>query len=291
MPTIANDDLTVQIAPLGAELQAITDKAGRNWLWHGDPAFWAGRSPLLFPVIGKHRNGEVLIDGKHYPIPPHGIARTSTFELVEQARESCVLRLSDTAGSRAAYPFAFTFDMAYRLEGMTLVLEARIENRGDRPMPFCFGHHPAFPWPLPGADGLPHQIHLDGPRAPKHLRIDGDGLLQPEVHASVFKDGVLTLDHAYFADDALIYAEGTGSSLWYGAKGHPGVRVDCPDMPHLGIWTKPGAPYICIEPWHGLPSAAAVEEPLDRRPGAITLAPGEATTLAMRLAFAAAGPA
>ena len=91
MPTIANDQLTVEVAPLGAELQAVTDKAGRNWLWQGDPAFWAGRSPLLFPVVGKHRDCMVLIEGRHYPIKPHGVARTSSFALVEQAAESAGL--------------------------------------------------------------------------------------------------------------------------------------------------------------------------------------------------------
>lgn len=291
MPTIANDQLTVEIAPLGAELQAITDKAGRNWLWHGDPAFWAGRSPLLFPVIGKHRDGMVLIEGRHYPIKPHGVARTSSFAIDEQAAGHCVLRLTDSEQSRESYPFAFALDMSYRLDGASLTLEARIRNRDDRPMPFCFGYHPAFPWPLPGADGLPHAIHLDGPREPKHLRIDRDGLLLAEQHASVFKGGVLTLDHSFFADDALIYAEGTGTSLWYGVEGHPGIKVECPDMPHLGIWTKPGAPYICIEPWHGLPSACDVEKPLDQRPGAIMLAPEEERALAVRLTFGVAGPA
>jgi galactose mutarotase-like enzyme len=291
MPTIANDELTVQVEPVGAELQAITDRQGGNWLWHGDPAIWAGRSPLLFPVVGKHRNGEVLIEGRHFPIKPHGIARTSRFDIVEQAKDHCVLRLTDSAASREAYPFAFALDMAYRLDGPTLALEARISNRDHRPMPFCFGYHPAFPWPLPGADGLPHAIHLDGPRTPSHLRIDGDGLLKPGLHPSVFKDGMLTLNHSFFTEDALIYAEGTGASLWYGAKGHPGIRVDCPAMPHLGIWTKPGAPYICIEPWHGLPSARDAEEPLERRPGAIVLAPGESSMLDMRLTFGVAGPA
>lgn len=291
MPTIASSELTVEVAPLGAELRAITDRAGRNWLWHGDPAFWAGRSPLLFPVIGKHRDGQVLIEGRRYPIKPHGVARTSSFAVIAEGQGHCTLRLGDSAETRASYPFAFALEMSYRLDGATLALEARIRNRDERPMPFCFGYHPAFPWPLPGAEGLPHAIRLDGSRAPGHLRIDRDGLLLPETHPSVFVDGALTLDHAFFADDALIYAEGAGTSLWYGAEGRPGIRVEYPAMPHLGIWTKPGAPYICIEPWHGLPSAAAAEEPLERRPGAITLAPGEERALGMRLTFAAAGPA
>ena len=96
---------------------------------------------------------------------------------------------------------------------------------------------------------------------------------------------MLTLDHALFIEDALIIAEGAGSHVWYGADGHPGVAVDFPDMPHLGIWTKPNGPFICIEPWHGLPAPPDPDEPLDRRGGAILLAPAASKELPMTLTF------
>jgi hypothetical protein len=39
---IANSEFAVEIAALGAELQSITDSAGGEWLWHGDPQWWTG---------------------------------------------------------------------------------------------------------------------------------------------------------------------------------------------------------------------------------------------------------
>jgi len=285
MITLANGALRVAVAPLGAELHSVTDAEGRDWLWNGDPAIWAGRSPLLFPVIGKHPDGKVLIDGQLYPIKSHGVARTSLFHVTEQDDTSCTLRLTDDAGTRQAYPFAFALDMTYRLDGSSLIMTARIANTGDTTMPFCFGYHPAFLWPLPDADGRPHRIRLVDGASPRHLRLGADGQLAPESHPSAFVDGVLTLDHALFVEDALIIAGGAGHHAWYGADGLPGVAVDFPDMPHLGIWTKPNGPFICIEPWHGLASPSDPGEPLDKRAGVILLAPGAATERPMTLTF------
>jgi len=287
MIRLGNDDLTIEIAPLGAELQSVRDARGRDWLWSGDAAIWAGRSPLLFPVIGKHPGGEVLVDGRRYPIKSHGVARTSLFEPVAQDATSCTLRLSDNDETRQAYPFAFALDMTYRLDGASLVMTARIANTGDRAMPFCFGYHPAFLWPLPEAGDLPHRIRLGNGASPAHLRLGADGQLAPELHPSAFVDGVLTLDHSLFSADALIIPEGAGGHAWYGADGLPGIAIDFPDMPHLGIWTKPNGPYICIEPWHGLPSPPDPNEPLERRAGGILLAPGAARELPMTLTFGA----
>ena len=285
MIQLRGDALTITVAELGAELQSVKDAQGRDWLWSGDPAIWAGRSPLLFPVIGKHSGGQVLIDGKRYPIKSHGVARTSLFQLTAQDDASCTLRLSASDETRQAYPFAFALDMTYRLDGAALTMNARIANTGDATMPFCFGYHPAFLWPLPESGGLPHRIHLGNGASPSHLRLGADGQRAPESHPSVFIDGVLTLDHALFIEDALIIAEGAGHHIWYGADGLPGVSVDYPDMPHLGIWTKPTGPFICIEPWHGLPSPPDQDEPLERRTGVILLPPGAATELPMTLTF------
>ncbi len=291
MISLRNDTLAVAIAPLGAELQSVRDAQGRDWLWSGDPAIWAGRSPLLFPVIGKHPGGQVLIDGARYPIRSHGVARTARFQTVARDATSCTLRLTDDDETRAAYPFAFILEMSYRLEGTSLAMTARVANPGTAPMPFCFGYHPAFPWPLPESAGLPHHIHLANGASPGHQRLDAEGLRVPDLHPSAFVDGVLSLDHQLFADDALIIPEGAGSRAWYGADGRPGIALAFADLPQLGIWAKPNGPFICIEPWHGLTSPADPDEPLDRRTGAIVLAPGEARSFTLTAGFGVQRPA
>lgn len=291
MIRLSSPALTITIAERGAELQSVTDEHGRDWLWSGDPAIWAGRSPLLFPVIGKHPDGHVLIDGQRYPILSHGVARTSLFAVAAHDDTSCTLRLTDDDETRQAYPFAFALDMTYRLEGASLVMTARIANTGDASMPFCLGYHLAFLWPLPESAGLPHRIHLANGASPAHQRLDADGLRALDLQSSAFVDGVLTLDHGLFAADALIIPEGAGSRAWYGADGRPGVALAFADLPQLGIWTKPHGPFICIEPWQGLTSPADRDEPLDRREGAIVLAPGEERSFTLTATFGVERPA
>lgn len=291
MTRISSPDLRIDIAMRGAELQSIASSDGRQWLWHGDPAVWAGRSPLLFPLIGRSPDGKALVDGALRPMLPHGFARTSDFAVTETAESLCTLRLSDSAATRAAYPFAFDLDMTYRVAGATLTMDAKVTSRDRRPMPACFGYHPAFVWPLPGASGLPHILQLDNHQEPSLLRIDAKGLLTPERRASPFAKGELTLDRAMFSQDAMIFDSHIGSSLWYGAEGHPGIRVSYAGLPHLGIWQKPGASYICIEPWHGLPAPADRAEPLEARAGCVHIAPGQSVHFIMQMTFGVApGP-
>ena len=72
---IASSGLAAEIAAVGAELVRLTDGAGRDLLWNGDPAWWTGRAPILFPIVGELRDGQYRLDGKTYLLPRHGFAR------------------------------------------------------------------------------------------------------------------------------------------------------------------------------------------------------------------------
>ena len=53
------------------------------------------------------------------------------------------------------------------------------------------------------------------------------------------------------------------------------VRVDWFGAPVLGLWAKPGAPYVCVEPWYGIDDHAAVTGELTERPRINRLLPGQ----------------
>ena len=155
---IANGHLSAAINPFGAELSSLTDAEGRELMTNADPAFWTGRAPLLFPVIGVTRDG-IRLNGQHYPMAKHGFARHSTFELVAHEAARVVFSLGDSEETRTSYPFAFRLEVEFRLEEATLVTQVRILNRGEVPMPASFGFHPAFAWPLPyGQARADHRI-------------------------------------------------------------------------------------------------------------------------------------
>ncbi len=160
-----------------------------------------------------------------------------------------------------------------------------VTNADTQAIPVAFGFHPAFLWPLPGAGSKLDQVIDFAVDEPGPLaRLDANGLIADEI-ASPVKGSRLLLSDELFKDDALIFLRPNSRSLRFGPAngGSPALKVDFEGMPQLGIWTKPGAPYLCIEPWFGYSSPAEFSGPLSEKPGSINLAPGEAKTFAMSI--------
>lgn len=270
---IESDSLAVEVSSLGAEMQSLKTRDGRSWGWHGDPVFWGGRSPILFPIVGKAPDNKVLVDGRAYEMPQHGIARRSEFRLVEADASSCLHELTSSEASKAVYPFDFRLTLRHAVDGLRLTLTASVTNSGTKPLPFGLGFHPAFAWPLPGAGGREHFVQLDNGGEPGLSRLDG-GLRRPGLLPSPFTKGKLALEHDHFEDDAMIFPESAGTGLRYGAEGGPSLKFHFDNLPNLALWTKPGAPFLCVEPWHGTAAEIGASAEIAARPYGVTLAPG-----------------
>jgi galactose mutarotase-like enzyme len=251
--TIRSIALTAAINPLGAELTHLRDAGGRELMTDADPAFWTGHAPILFPVVGMPFEETIRVDGTPYPMKKHGFARHALFETVDVAEDRVTFALTDSDETRAAYPFAFRLELTYRLEGATLWIEARIVNPADAPLPVSFGFHPAFAWPLPyGEDRAAHRILFDADEPDELRTIAADGTIAEARRPSPLDGRTLVLRDDLFTDDALVWDHIRSQAVTYGAASGPRLRIAFPDTPMLGIWTKPGAAYVCIEPWHGI---------------------------------------
>lgn len=273
---IASDTLTARINPLGAELWSLTDRDGREYMTDADPAFWTGHAPLLFPIVGALNGGRYRLGETEHALPKHGFARTSLFECVETDAAEARFRLLDNEQTRAAYPFSFALEMAFRLDGWTLRMEATVENRDSQPLPFSFGFHPAFAWPLPGGAAKDaHRIAFAADEPQPIRRIDqASGLLLPEPQPTPVEARTFTPDAALFEADALIWDRLHSRALSFGAESGARLDIAFPDTPMLGIWQKPGAAYLCIEPWQGLPDPLGYEGDLRDKPGVVALPRG-----------------
>lgn len=266
--TIRSPALTARIATRGAELQSLTDATGRELMWQGDPAVWAGRAPILFPVIGIINRAAIRVDGRSYPMAKHGLARGATFTTVAHGGDGVVLRLAADAATRDSYPFDFELDIGFEVAGATLAMTAVIHNRGEGPMPASFGFHPAF---QRSGDRLRFAEVETGPVK----RIDGSTRPNP------IRGRDLVLDDALFTQDAIILERPASRRLDHGA-----LAIEH-DLPTLALWSKPGAGFLCIEPWAGIPEPPDFAGELAEKPGIMTIAPGDARRFTMRVTLAA----
>jgi galactose mutarotase-like enzyme len=270
--TIGSGRLGAAVAARGAELQRLYTADGEDLLWDGNPQVWAGRSPLLFPVVGSVKDDLVTVRGRRYPLLRHGFARTSTFELVEAGAARCVWRLDASEETRARYPFDFRLDVAYALEGPRLAITVTVTNQSREPMPASFGLHPAFRWPLvPGTAREDHAVWFEKPEPNPIRRLAGALLGAPEPSPVV--GNRLALADSLFERDALIFDRLESRRLTYGPSQGRRLQLDFPAMPHLGLWSKPGAGFVCLEPWQGFASPVDFDGELADKPGTVAIPP------------------
>lgn len=279
--TLKNEKYTAAAATHGGELVSFRDGEGTEYLWQGDPAYWAGRDPILFPVVGALKDG--VVDSANGPcrMGRHGFARNSEFVLVRQRPDSVTLQLTESAETLAQYPYPFRLRVTHALTDTGFETAYAVKNTGSSPMPFCIGGHTAFNCPLrPGEAFEDYRLAFDRREYARSVAVRPGGLLggflEPEY---LWDTDAIPLRHAIFdGADTLIYdglASG-GVSLVHRDTGR-GLRMDLGEFPMLGVWTMPekNAPYICIEPWQGCGAYVDETGRFEDKPHAVVLAPGE----------------
>ncbi len=281
---IRSDRLSVAINPMGAELFSLCRDDGDELLWSGDPAWWGFRAPLLFPIVGMLAGGRYRYAGATYGLEKHGFARRRLFTVASAEPAAATFRLETDEDVRSRYPFAFVLEVTFCVEGAALKVEARARNLGSAPMPVSFGFHPALAWPLPqGGPREEHQIVFDHAETAPIRQVDADGLLTPDTAPTPVRRGHLRLRDSLFHRDALIFDDLRSARVSYlDARGR-GVRVGFEGMPLLGLWTKPGAPFLCIEPWSGVADPVGFDGDIFQKPHILRLDPGGVRSFAMTI--------
>ena len=283
---LSSSDLRVEINPLGAQLSVLRDKSGHDLLWNGDPAVWAGRAPILFPIVGIVTGGRYRLGSQTYQLPRHGFARGKLFEVLEATPARARFRLEADADTLKVYPFQFQLDVSMSVDGPALSIVSTVRNLGKEDMPASIGYHPAFRWPLPcGAARQSHFIEFANEEVPWIRRLDSAGLVTAQQHPTPVVDRRLLLDDSLFRDDVVIFDEPRSRSVIYGADQGPRIRVGFPDARFLGLWTKPGAGFVCIEPWQGISDETGFAGDFREKWGVFTLAPGAARSLTLLVTY------
>jgi galactose mutarotase-like enzyme len=286
---ISSEQISAEIHPLGAQLFSLRDKGGRDLQWNGDPAIWKGRAPILFPIVGALAGNQYRLDGEVYSLPRHGFARNRLFSLIAADAASALFRLDWSEETLSHYPFRFQLDLQFSVAGATLQMVATVRNlEKDKVLPASFGFHPAFRWPLPyGEPREAHSLTFEKDEPAPIRRLDGDGLVMPKDFETPVKNRKLQLRDALFTADAIIFDQMASRRLCYGAEHGPRLEIEYSGMPYLGVWTKPGAGYVCIEPWYGLADPQGYSGDFYAKPGINQLPAGTSKTFAMSVSLVA----
>lgn len=270
---IAAPGIAATIKAQGAELCSLTDGAGQEYLWQAGPA-WPRHAPVLFPVVGRLAGDTLRLDGKTYKLGQHGFARDRTFTLAERSDTVCRFVLTDDAATRAVFPFAFALELTYAVAGDTLTVGYAVDNPAGTMLHASFGAHPAFRWPL--RDGVAKDAHVleFGLPEPAPIRRLDNGLLKPERFPSPIDGQVLKLDESLFADDAVILDEVASPAVTYRAPDGPAVEVIWRGFHQLGLWSRAGGDFLCIEPWSGFADPVGFDGAFPDKPGLLHIPPG-----------------
>lgn len=274
-------NLTAIIKSLGAEL--ISLKSGnQEYLWQGDPAFWNGQSPLLFPNCGRYWDNHYRLNGKDFEQGPHGFARNMEFDVVEQKESSVTFGLHSTEETERVFPFRFFLFVKYVIAESGLTVEWFVRNQGDEEMHFAIGAHPALY--LPAYD-VAEPVHGYFSFAPaqklEYLEPLEKGCVDPSklLALPVDAEGMLPITAKTFdCDTYVIESAGLQSCTLCDTARKPYLTVEF-QMPVLSLWAptlqRPDCPFVCIEPWCGSCDTIGYDGDLADRRHEQHLAPGE----------------
>ena len=265
------------ISSKGGELLSFQSDDGLEYVWQGDPAYWASRAPHLFPYVGRLTDGQYIMDNEKHLLGIHGFFRFQELKLESQSENSVVLSLVPTQELLGQYDRNFKVILSYELQGSTLKISFQVENLDTRNMYFGYGGHPGFRVPLDDALSFQdYDLAFSEKCQPVSIGMSPSCYVQGnDLPLSLVNDQILPLEHSLFDNDAIIMRNMASAISLKTSKNPHGVTVSYPQMPYLGLWHKPhsDAPYVCIEPWTSLPSRQDVIETFEEKHDMIVLAP------------------
>lgn len=277
--------ITAAAADRGGELISLRDQTGTEYIWGGDPAYWAGRNPVLFPIVGGLRDGTVRCKGAPCRMGRHGFARNSVFSVEDRGEDFIVLGLRESPETLEQYPFCFFLRVRHQLLDNGFSTSFQVENTDSVPLPFCIGAHTAFRCPLlEGERFEDYQIIFDQPENIPSRLLDARGCIRHDRTEDILRGtGVIDLNHALFDRiDTAIFDRpcSRGVSLRHRETGR-GVHLDFGGFPMVAFWTKANAsaPFICLEPWHGCAAVDNESGAMEEKPYCVSLEPGKRKTL------------
>ncbi len=275
--SIKNQNFEISVQEIGAELCSFKNlKTGVEHIWQANSEIWGSHAPNLFPIIGILKNGQYYFEDETYSLPKHGFVRHNTsIQLKEKSKNSLVFELMYSEETLKLYPFRFNYKIAFELNENQLHISHNITNLDKKTMYFSLGGHPAFNVPISkGENYEDYYLKFDQKLDLKTHLLNENGLVSDETKAVLKDEDELQLHKELFRNDALIFKNILSKKLALKSKNSGTIlSVEYSDFKNLGLWAKPDAPYVCIEPWLGIADLENSDGNLTTKEGVQTIAP------------------
>ena len=255
---------------------------GKEYVWEGIPEYWASHAPVLFPTVGSTLEGSVKFEGVAYPLQKHGFARKQDFRLLECTDDTLVYELTDTAETKKLYPYSFRLVITHKITDTGFTTEFKVVNTDTKPIWFCIGGHPGFRCPMnDGEQFSDYKLVFE--------KVENEDVIYTTNYGGGYIDASLpivdklkgttewALKHEDYDVDVLLTKKLQSRVVKLVNKNTgKGLEFDFNGFNALGIWTPPGkkAPFVCLEPWNGLPAHLDETGNFEDKPYAINLAVG-----------------
>lgn len=211
-------------------------------------AFWKRQAPILFPIVGQLKNSRAQIEDNIYEMSQHGFARDMEFEEISKTENKHHYMLKYNKETLKKYPYKFELNVIYEIEMDTLTVTYKIRNIDNKTIYFGLGGHPAFKCDY--SSGEYEIVFLEKEENIEFLKLNA-GLIDTEEAQNILKDNRIYLKENTFDNDAIIMKNIKSNKviLQNNKTNQKILEFDFTEFPYLALWSKKGAPFICIEPW------------------------------------------
>lgn len=302
---LSNDFFQATISSNGAQLLSFKNlSTDVEYIWNGNPQVWKFRAPILFPIVSRLKDGYYLWQEKKYPLTNHGFARDLEHTLVESSATRVLWRLTDCEYTRKLFPWPFVLETEYRLEGSTLVFYTTVTNSGQEELSFSIGSHTGLVYPWSGSSKDDFAIRFEQQELPDFVQVSADGFplgswqtegngqsqkkrfVPRTIPYPYIKSGQIRLQDGFFAGGHILT---NFTSRWVALENTAtgeAVKVNTAGYPYLVLWQSPSDqhPFLCIEPWYGLPDFADTSHQWEEKPALVSLQSGKSFTTNQSLA-------
>lgn len=280
--SISNNLLNVSVLKIGAEISSIkSKKTGKEFMWNANPKIWGSHAPVLFPAIGSFKNDKCTINGEVYKIPKHGFIRHNVdIELVNRSENHLDFQLNFSDKTLKIYPYKFQFNIVFKLVNNKLIVQHLVKNLDNKTIYFSLGAHPGFNCPLNADENYEdYYMEFEHSETAATTLLSSNGLISDNKETILNNTKTLPLHKELFNKDALIFKDLKSRKVSLKShKSNQVLTVHYNDFNYLGIWAKPNAPFVCIEPWLGIADHENTNSDFLQKDGLIALETGKTFT-------------